>query len=348
MKTKAGWFIVFALMIMMVVLQACGGNGGNGGNSGSIGGDGSGGAAANGGPSSAQPAVPAVLNYGFVGSKEPSGVEGWGFHTGLIQEELKKYGVAEVNVIPFLTGPDLNESIIGGRVDVGSSGDTPAILARASGAKTRLLNFSNAEVNTLLIGRKDGVQHAKELKGKTVATVKGSLMYRFLVDYLEGKGLANDIDIININSIPDQEAALLRGEIEAYAVPSYYPSSFKLLQDGHPILAQAKEQSSLLSVSVVYATEGYLEQFPEFQQVWTGILDKVREDLHAKPDAYYEWLSGNTGTPVDILKQIQPIENLPTEALSDQGIERLKASKDFLIKQKLAKNDFSVDEWILK
>ncbi|MBB6634785.1 ABC transporter substrate-binding protein [Cohnella thailandensis] len=344
--------IAIALLLIAALLQACGAN--NNANeeaaSGSAPDASSSPASASASAAAESPtaAAPSTLTFGFVGVKEPAGVEGWGLHKGIFLEELKKYGVEEIKVVPFQTGPDLNESVIGGRVDVGNSGDTPAILARSSGAKTRIVNFANTEVNTILVGRKDGAQTLDELKGKNVAVVKGSLMYRFLVGYLDEKGLSKDVNVININSIPDTEAALLRGEIDAYAITSTYYSAYKLLKDGSPLLGQATESPSLLSTSVVYATEDYLEKFPGFQKVWTEARQKAYEDLKANPDEYYQWLSDQTGTPIDVLKEIQPIESLPGEALAAEGIDRVKAAKDFLVAEKLAKKDFDVDEWIVK
>jgi ABC-type nitrate/sulfonate/bicarbonate transport system substrate-binding protein len=332
-----------SVLLLALLLQACGS--GNGAESSKSPAPASSAASE---PTAPAATAPAVLTYGFVGTNQPGGVEGWGFHKGIFLKELKKYGVQEIKIVPFQTGPDLNESVIGGRVDVGNSGDTPALLARSSGAKTKLVSFSNTEINTILVGRKDGPQTVEELKGKKIATVKGSLMYRFVVGYLEAKGLTKDVEVININSVPDTEAALLRGEIDAYAIVSTYYSAYKLLKDGHPLLADAYEIPELLSTSVVYAAESYLEKFPDFPAAWNAARQKAYEDIKANPEEYYAWLSELTGTPVEALKEIQPIEGLPTEGLPQDGIARATASKDFLIAEKLAKNDFNFDEWIAR
>ncbi|WP_020618034.1 ABC transporter substrate-binding protein [Paenibacillus daejeonensis] len=338
------------LLVLMLVLQACGGGSqppaaGSESRSGSNSSGSHTEQTASEETGSTPQASVDTLVYGFVGTNQPGAIEGWGFHTGIIQEELKPYGINNVELVPFQTGPDLNESVISGRIDVGNSGDTPALLARSTGAKTRLVNFTNTEVNSVLIGRKDGPQTVEELK--KVAVVKGSLMYRFLVGYLEEKGLTDQVEVININSIPDTEAALLRGEIDAYAYGSAFYSGYKLLQEGHPLLAESREYPHLLSVSVVYTTDDYLEKFPGFQDVWREALRKSYEDLSAKPDEYYAWLAESTGTPEEALREIQPIELLPTEALSAEGIERIKASKDFLVAENLARRDFDIDEWIV-
>ncbi|MBP2000290.1 hypothetical protein J2Z69_001309 [Paenibacillus shirakamiensis] len=66
--------------------------------------------------------TPKVLHYGFIGSNKlnlPGGAEGWGFYKGIMQRELKKHGITEVQLTGFPNGPDQTESLISGRLDVG-------------------------------------------------------------------------------------------------------------------------------------------------------------------------------------------------------------------------------------
>ncbi|MFH5181625.1 hypothetical protein ACHHV8_02735 [Paenibacillus sp. TAB 01] len=115
------------------------------------------GAAPAGGSAAAQP--PSVLNYGYIGTNKlnfPGGAEGWGFYKGIIQEEFKKYGITEVKLTGFPNGPDQSESLISGRLDFGSLGDTPALLARSNGANTRAITQGATESIGYLIGKKGG------------------------------------------------------------------------------------------------------------------------------------------------------------------------------------------------
>lgn len=161
--------LLTTIMMVMLVLQACGNNaGGNGASA-------SGGSSTEKSGGKAESNVPAVLNFGFIGSNKlnvPGGAEGWGFYKGIIQEELKKYGITEVKLTGFPNGPDQTESLISGRLDIGSLGDTPAIIAYASGAKTRLISQSSANTIGYLIGKKDGPKTVKDLQGKTIAIQK--------------------------------------------------------------------------------------------------------------------------------------------------------------------------------
>lgn len=292
--------------------------------------------------------VPAVLNYGFVGStKYAAGAEAWGIHTGIFLEEFKKYGVTEVNAIGFKVGPDLNEAIISGRVDFGSSGDTPAILARASGAKTRLIGQSDVELNSLIIVKNDGVKTLEELKGKTVAVVKGSIMHRYLVGVLKEKNVDNVKQISIGANTADALAALAKGEVDAVAATDQLV--YKLLQTGeYRLLDKATDHPTLLATYATVVTDKYLKQFPDIATVWNEARAKALADLQSKPDQYYEFLAESLGLTLEAVKELFPIDQISPVNFTDEGIERAEESKRFLVEEKLAAQDFDLNEWILK
>jgi len=63
----------------------------------------------------AKTAVPKSLHIGYIGASTanlPSLAEGWGFHSGIISDELKKLGITDITFTGFPNGPDLTESLI--------------------------------------------------------------------------------------------------------------------------------------------------------------------------------------------------------------------------------------------
>ncbi|GAB2717940.1 hypothetical protein ACFQWB_16600 [Paenibacillus thermoaerophilus] len=70
-----------------------------------------------------------TLNVGYIGATKqniPNSPEGWGYKIGILAEELQKYGITDIKFVGFPNGPDLSESLISGRLDIGMLGDTPA------------------------------------------------------------------------------------------------------------------------------------------------------------------------------------------------------------------------------
>ncbi|XID91624.1 ABC transporter substrate-binding protein [Paenibacillaceae bacterium WGS1546] len=292
--------------------------------------------------------APAELNYGFVGSTPlTAGAEAWGIHTGIFQEEFKKYGVTKINAIGFKVGPDLNEAILSNRVDIGFSGDAPPILNRAKGAKTRLIGLPIISANSLIIVRNDGPQSVSELEGKTVAVVKGSIMHRYLVGVLKEQGVKNVKQISIGANTADSLAALAKGEVDAVAATDYLV--YKLMQSGDfKVIDNAYDHPDLLATNATVVTEEYLEKFPEIAQVWNATREKALADLKSKPEEYYQFLSETLGQDLEAVKILYPIEDIAPTNFTDEGIARITGSKEFLVEEKLAAQDFDINEWILK
>ncbi len=340
---KIRFALLTTIMMAMLVLQACGNN--TGGNGASAPGGSNTEKAGEGATSTSN--VPTVLNFGFIGSNKlnvPGGAEGWGFYKGIIQEELKKYGITEVKLTGFPNGPDQTESLISGRLDIGSLGDTPAIIAYASGAKTRLISQSSANTIGYLIGKKDGPKTVKDLQGKTIAIQKGSFMHRYVVGLLQEEGVT-DYKLVHM-LIPDATAALARGDVDAttnLGVPA-----LKLIDQGYTHLDDASKHPNLLGSSATVVSEDYLAKFPDFPKVWNEAREKALADLKQHEDEYYQFLAEIGDTTPELAKQVNPISDIKDTAFTDEGTKLLDGTKNFLVEEKLAKKDFNISDWQLK
>lgn len=290
--------------------------------------------------------IPSVLNYGYIGVNQlnsPRAAEGWGLHKGIIQEELKKHGITEIKLYGFPNGPDLNESLISGRLDIGSLGDTPAILARSSGAKTRLITQASTDNIGYLIGKK-GLKDIKELQGKTIAIQKGSFMHRYVVGLLKKEGITN-YKLIHMLR-PDGEAALARGEVDAMTNSGV--NALKLIDQGFSHLDDATKHPELLGTNATVVSEAYLKKFPDFPKIWNEARSKALQDLKKHPEEYYQFIAKIQNSTPEFVKKTEPIENIKNEPFTDQGTKLLEGTKKFLVEEKLVEKDFEIKEWILK
>ncbi|ASA26506.1 nitrate ABC transporter substrate-binding protein [Paenibacillus donghaensis] len=304
-------------------------------------------AAAEGSNSKEQSNVPAVLNYGYIGSNKlnvPGGAEGWGFYKGIIQEELKKHGINEVKLTGFPNGPDQTESLISGRLDFGSLGDTPAIIAYASGAKTRLITQSMTNNVGYVIARKGGPTTLKELQGATIGIQKGSFMHRYIVGLLKEEGVT-DYKLVHMLR-PDGTAALARGDIDAMTNSGIFALS--QIQEGYTSLDDASKHPELLGSSVTVVSEDYLSKFPDFPKVWNDARQKALADLKQHEAEYYQFLAEINNTTPELAEQVSPISEIKDTAFTEEGLKLLEGTKTFLVEEKLAKRDFPIAEWQLQ
>jgi len=287
-----------------------------------------------------------VLRVGFIGTgeRQPIAAEGWSHKRGLLVPFLNKQGFSDVSFIRFANGPDLNEALSGGSLDLGIYGDTPAIVGRAAGLPTRLVNQSVVGLDAWLLVRADGPKTLSELAGKTVATSKGSYMNRYLSGLLLEKNLTDQVKFAHL--LPAEAgAALERGDIAAYAAP--IASAPLLVANGARVLDRASDHPGLVGSSVTVLSEAFFASHPRFSQAWNALRAEAVADLLQNLEQYHSFHAETARVPLDAVKIAYPARGFEREPLTEAGLRLLEGTKAFLVGQKLAQSDFSIRQWAL-
>ncbi|MBD3886203.1 ABC transporter substrate-binding protein [Phormidium tenue FACHB-886] len=301
-------------------------------------------------PESQQATTPtATLRLGYIAlgsSKAPAAPTGWALQQGILKQELQEAGIAnDVKVVGFPNGPDLNEALVAGELDVSIYGDTPAIIARTKGVPTRLIAQEQVGMNTWLLAKKNGARSIADLKGQTVATSKGSYAHRYLIGLLQEAGIDKDVTVVHLYP-KDAEAALERGDIAAYAAP--VGTGPLLLAKGYPLLDEAANHPQLEGSSLIVATEKVLQQHPDLPQIWNQVREDALKEMQANPEAYYQFHAQVSGLPIEAIRASYPIEQFSVEPFPTQGLSLLNGTKQFLVSEKLTNADFQLTDWILE
>ncbi|MBH8572426.1 ABC transporter substrate-binding protein [Nostocaceae cyanobacterium CENA369] len=286
-----------------------------------------------------------VLRVGFISSesKLPIGPEGWTLQKGTLTPALKSLGVTEVKFIPFVGGPALNEALVSGQLDMGLYGDTPALVGRAAGLPTRLINQTRVGQNAWLITKKNGVRSVAQLKGTKIGVAKGTYPHRYLMGLLEKEGLTKDVKVVQIPAA-DAKPALERGDISAY--PFAMGAGPTLVSQGFPAIDRAKDHQGLVGTGVSVVTENFLSRHPELPQKWNQIRRQALQEIKANPEAFYQFAAQASGNvPLAIVKESYPLDLYPTEPFTPEGLKLLNSTKQFLADQKLLKSDFEIKDW---
>lgn len=284
------------------------------------------------------------LRFGFIGTGEvqPVGPEGFGFRYGSLARELERLGFQRPSFVRFANGPDLNEALSGGSIDLGIYGDTPALVGRAAGLPTRLINQTVVGMDAWLLAPHSGVKSVAELEGKVVATSKGSYMHRYLAGLLLDEGLTGKVTLAHL--LPgDAQAALERGDIAAYAAPAQ--TAPLLVQAGAVVIDRASYHPGLSGSSVTVMTEAFLREHPRFPEKWNALRERAVAELVSAPERYYAFHAATLRLPLDVVKQGYPLTLIPREPLSRAGRSLLEGTKNFLVRQGLAQRDFELADW---
>ncbi len=142
----------------------------------------------------------------------------------------------------FAAAQPLLEAIAAGAVDVGAVGDAPFLFAFASGTPIKAVQASKASGGgsgtQILVRGNSPIHTAADLRGRKIATGRGSIGHYVLLRVLEREGIKPKEASIVFLSPGDAKAAFSSGSIDAWATWGPYVALAKA--DGARSLADGK------------------------------------------------------------------------------------------------------------
>ena len=230
----------------------------------------------------------------------------------------------------FPAAAPLAEALNAGAIDVGIIGDAPLLFAVAAGAQAKAIAVSKADAyGTALLVRPDSpVKSAADLKGKSIATNRGSIGHFVALKALASAGLsAKDV---TFRFLPPSEAklALIQGAVDVWATwepyTAYAESVDKLrvavngrgLWSGNSFLAAT--DSALDDHEKKAAITDYLQRL-NAAQIWAN----------QHPDIYAKALSKIIGFPEDVARLSFERRHPVWQTINDATVTQQQQTADF-------------------
>jgi sulfonate transport system substrate-binding protein len=201
----------------------------------------------------------------------------------------------------FPSAQALLEALGAGAVDVGAVGDAPFIFAYAAGDKIKAVEASRASgggaATAVLVKAGSPIRTAADLKGKRIATGRGSIGHYLLLRVLEGAGLGpKDVTIVFLNP-GDSKAAFDSGAVDAWSTWGSYVGLAQL-HDHTRIIADG--QGLLTGIAVEAATDSAIAaKRPQLEDFLARLAKAARWEHDHKPQ-YAAVLAKETGLPADV------------------------------------------------
>jgi sulfonate transport system substrate-binding protein len=123
------------------------------------------------------------------------------------EKGLDKQRGLEVQLVPFLAGPPLNEALIAGKLQMGHGGNFPitTLIVRKAPVRSPGIVWTPALEQSILVHPDSPIKKPQDLKGKTVGLVTGSSAEFAFVGYARAHGLDPHKDVtLKPMPIPDQ------------------------------------------------------------------------------------------------------------------------------------------------
>jgi sulfonate transport system substrate-binding protein len=233
-----------------------------------------------------------------------------GDQRGGAQALLKAAG--ELNHVPyriqwalFPAASPLLEALDAGAIDIGGIGAAPFAFAYASGAKIKAIAAyrpspeAAGKASAILVAKGSPIRSLAGLKGKKLATIKGSAGQDLALKLLDVAGLkAGDVQWVYLAN-GEAKAALATGAVDAWSTWGSYVG-IAVIENGDRILADGAGVPSgevffAASDAAIAAKKALLADFVQR-------LSRARAWGRTHEDDYARTLAAETGIPFDVAR----------------------------------------------
>jgi sulfonate transport system substrate-binding protein len=243
----------------------------------------------------------------------------------------------------FPAAAPLAEALNAGAIDAGVIGDAPLLFALASGAQVKAIavNKNDPYGTAVLVPKQSSLQSAADLKGKRIATGRGSIGHYVALKALASAGLsAKDVDFRFLGPV-DAKMALANGSVDAWATWEPYTALAEVngearvlvngrgLSSGNSFIAAT--DLALADPAKHAALEDYLQRLSQ-AQVWA----------YANLDSFSQTLAKIIGFPVAAARLQFERRQLRWQSVDDQVISEQQETADFYQAQGLIASKLDV------
>lgn len=222
----------------------------------------------------------------------------------------------EPNLVKFTAGPPFFSAFQSGSIDVGYMGFQPAVTAIAQGIPIKIIALENDAwgAEGLVVRPDSGIKTLADMRGKTIATKRGSSADTAIRAGLRKGGLKDsDVKIVDVD-VTALVPAFTKGDIQG----GWYwePWMGLLKRQGGVVVAVDKDVD--VPVGIVWvAHEAWIRENPAAVQRLLRAIDLATGPLHKNPRAVAAEIAKPLGlTEEHVLEVITKQANWPTLAES--------------------------------
>ena len=230
----------------------------------------------------------------------------------------------------FPAAAPLAEALNAGAVDAGIIGDAPLLFAEAGGARVKAIAVAKSDAygTALLVNAGSPLHSAADLKGKTIATNRGSIGHFVALKALASAGLKPSDVTFRFLTPSDAKLALSQGDVDVWATWEPY-TAFAETQDHMRVLVNGRGLWS--GNTFVAATDTALADPKKRQALQDFLLRLARAQQWANqhPDSYSQTLSKIIGFPQEAVKLSFSRRHMVWQPIDAKTVQQQQQTADF-------------------
>lgn len=246
---------------------------------------------------------------------------------------------------------DLNNNMIGGKVQLAFMGDMPFLMNGVEGI-TRpnyhsvFLAFDGKGVmganQAIVVPKNSKITTIQDLAGKTISTPIGSSSERMLLDALKQYGLIGKVNIVN-QGVTVGMQSIQENKIAATATWEPYPSLMVYKGFGRILLSGAATKVNYLDG--VVANRNWVQTHPSYAVAFLEALIEAHQFIKIHPNQAADIFAKESGYPLAVCQEM--VKNIRFDAVVYQeDINSLQGSIDFLKSLGDLKNGLNLNTFI--
>lgn len=203
----------------------------------------------------------------------------------------------------FPAAQNLLEAVGAGAIDVGLAGDAPFQFAYQSGSPIKAISAQSTlptprEALAIVVPAQSAVRSLADLRGKRVATTRGSIGHYLVLRALDAAKLPFDAVRITFLSPSDAKAAFSSGAVDAWSV--WVPYLSAAIGEGARVVVD--EHDLFRGYGFEVAGDQAIAAKRDLLRDFVKREGTALEWAAAHPDAYAQVLARETGLPPDVAR----------------------------------------------
>lgn len=256
----------------------------------------------------------------------------------LLEKAMQPLGV-DVEWLEITSGAKQAQALASGDLDIaGVMNTTSVIMANGEGNPVKIVAGVARPTDVFaIVGAKDGAKTITELKGKTVAGPKGTVLHQLLVAALANEGMSmNDIKFMQMD-IPQAYAALQSGRVDA----ALLAANFVINAQNEDATVITTATGIVEPVLVMATSNTFLEKHP----------DRVKAAVAAHDEAW-QWIESNPKEAVELGAKLQniSIEDAQklyewshfTQRLDESDLQSMQKDMEFMLDNGMMRNHIDI------
>lgn len=243
------------------------------------------------------------------------------------------------------SGADQTAALASGDIQfLNCVGGSSVLLSAANGNDIKIISLYSQAPKAFKLFSKDGsIQSAADLKGKTIAGPKGTILHELLAAYLQKAGLTmKDVKFVSMG-LPAAASAMENGSADCALLAG--PLAYNAEKKGMHVVTTGEGLVSGLTVTAVSGK--FYKEHKDLVDTFLAVQKETLDFMQKDPDKALELTAKATELKPEAVKEMYPLYDFSMK-ITPEAIESLKKTQDFLVASGMMEKKVDVDALFVK